>query len=130
MGENGLDGRAVPLASPDLASRLTKFVQAAASIGQIKKGANEATKALNKGQAALVLLAADAEPLEILLHLPLVCEDKNVIFVFMDSKVALGRACGVTRPVIAAAILQGAANDSSKDTQLKALQNEIETLPI
>lgn len=35
-----------------------------------------ATKGLNRGIAELVVLAADTEPLEILLHLPLVCEDK------------------------------------------------------
>jgi len=45
-------------------------------------------------------MAADAEPLEIILHLPLLCEDKNVPYVFVKSKAALGRACGVTRPVI------------------------------
>jgi hypothetical protein len=35
-----------------------------------------ATKTLNRGQAELIILAADTEPLEILLHLPLLCEDK------------------------------------------------------
>lgn len=35
-----------------------------------------ATKALNRGISEFVVLAADAEPLEILLHLPLLCEDK------------------------------------------------------
>ena len=35
-----------------------------------------ATKALNRGLAEFVVMAADAEPLEILLHLPLLCEDK------------------------------------------------------
>lgn len=35
-----------------------------------------ATKGLSRGVAELVVLAADSEPLEILLHLPLVCEDK------------------------------------------------------
>ena len=28
-------------------------------------------------------MAADAEPIEILLHLPLLCEDKNVPYVFV-----------------------------------------------
>ncbi|MFN9907739.1 MAG: ribosomal L7Ae/L30e/S12e/Gadd45 family protein, partial [bacterium] len=42
----------------------------------MKKGANESTKALNRGLADLVVLAADTEPLEIILHLPLLCEDK------------------------------------------------------
>lgn len=35
-----------------------------------------ATKALNRGVAEFIVMAADAEPLEILLHLPLLCEDK------------------------------------------------------
>ena len=49
---------------------------------QIKKGANEATKTLNRGIAELIVMAADATPLEILLHLPLLCEDKvNLIYI-------------------------------------------------
>jgi U4/U6 small nuclear ribonucleoprotein SNU13 len=61
---------------------------------QLKKGANEATKTLNRGISEFVVLAADTEPLEILLHLPLLAEDKNVPYVFVPSKQALGRACG------------------------------------
>lgn len=45
-----------------------------------------ATKALNRGLAEFIVMAADAEPLEILLHLPLLCEDKNVPYVFVRSK--------------------------------------------
>ena len=47
---------------------------------------NQATKTLNRGQSEFVVLAADAEPLEILLHIPLLCEDKNVPYVFVRSK--------------------------------------------
>ncbi len=43
---------------------------------KVKKGANEATKTLNRGIAELILIAADTTPLEIVLHLPLLCEDK------------------------------------------------------
>src|SRR5260221_11583724 len=35
-----------------------------------------ATKTLNRGIAEFIILTADTEPLEILLHLPLLCEDK------------------------------------------------------
>ena len=52
------------------------LVQQACNYKQLKKGANEATKSLNRGIAEFIVLAADAEPLEILLHLPLLCEDK------------------------------------------------------
>ena len=92
----------------------------------MKKGANEATKALNRGQAEFVILASDAEPLEILLHIPLLCEDKNVPYVFVQSKQALGRACGVSRPVISACVTQ---NEGSQiKPQIITIQQEIEKL--
>ena len=94
--------KAYPLAEQALTTKILNLVQQAANYKQLRKGANEATKTLNRGQAEFVILAADSEPLEILLHIPLLCEDKNVPYVFVRSKQALGRACGVSRPVIAA----------------------------
>ena len=41
-----------------------------------------ATKTLNRGISEFIVMAADTEPLEILLHLPLLAEDK-VIYVFV-----------------------------------------------
>jgi U4/U6 small nuclear ribonucleoprotein SNU13 len=73
-------------------------------------------------------MAADAEPLEIVLHLPLLCEDKNVPYVFVSSKVALGRACGVSRPVIAASVTTNEGSDLKP--QIISLVNQIEKLLI
>eukprot|EP00401_Gymnodinium_catenatum_P083383 CAMPEP_0117499306 /NCGR_PEP_ID=MMETSP0784-20121206/22177_1 /TAXON_ID=39447 /ORGANISM="" /LENGTH=82 /DNA_ID=CAMNT_0005294449 /DNA_START=83 /DNA_END=327 /DNA_ORIENTATION=+ len=79
--EEEVNPKAYPLAKENLTVTILDLVQQAANYKQLKKGANEATKTLNRGTAELVILAADAEPLEILLHLPLVCEDKNVPYV-------------------------------------------------
>jgi U4/U6 small nuclear ribonucleoprotein SNU13 len=87
--------------------------QQAMNYKQLKKGANEATKTLNRGICEFVIMAADTEPIEILLHLPLLAEDKNVPYVFVPSKQALGRACGVSRPVIACSVT------TSEGSQLK-----------
>ena len=73
-------------------------------------------------------MAADAEPLEILLHLPLLCEDKNVPYVFVKSKAALGRACGVTRPVIAVSIIQN--EGSQLKSQIQKIKEDVEKLLI
>ena len=94
--------KAYPLADQALTAKILNLVQQATNYKQLRKGANEATKTLNRGQSEFVVLAADSEPLEILLHIPLLCEDKNVPYVFVRSKQALGRACGVSRQVIAA----------------------------
>ena len=73
-------------------------------------------------------MAADAEPLEVLLHLPLLCEDKNVPYVFVPSKLALGRACGVSRAVISCSIL---SNESSGlKSQIDKFRTQIEALLI
>jgi len=64
-------------------------------------------------------MAADTEPIEILLHLPLLAEDKNVPYVFVHSKQALGRACGVSRPVISCSIT------SNEGSQLKEQINKL-----
>ncbi|OWA49919.1 putative NHP2-like protein 1-like protein [Hypsibius exemplaris] len=120
--------KAYPLADPTMTNKVMNLTQQAVNYKQLKKGANEATKALNRGIAELIVLAADAAPLEILLHLPLLCEDKNVPYIFVRSKGALGRACGVSRPVIACAVL---ANEGSQlKSQITDLQQQIEKLLI
>ena len=74
------------------------------------------------------MLAADTEPLEILLHLPLLCEDKNVPYVFVPSKIALGRACGTSRAVISASVT---SNDASElQGQIRTIKDRIERLLI
>ena len=69
--------KAFPLADAQLTVTILDVIQQAANFKQLKKGANEATKTLNRGISELIVMAADAEPLEILLHLPLLCEDKS-----------------------------------------------------
>ncbi|KAL9715408.1 RNA binding protein snu13 [Leucoagaricus gongylophorus] len=117
--------KAFPLASADLTNELLDLVQQATAYKQVKKGANETTKTLNRGIAELIILTADTEPLEILLHLPLLCEEKNVPYVFVPNKAALGRACNVSRPVIAASITSG---DSQLTSQINSAKTKIEKL--
>jgi len=117
-----------PLATANLENKILDLVQQAGHYHQIKKGANEATKAVNRGTAELIVLAADTAPLAILLHLPLLAEDKSVPYVFIGSKVALGRATGVSRPVIAVCIT---SNESSElAPQIRELKLEVERLMI
>lgn len=123
-----MNPKAYPLADTSLTVTILDLVQQAVNYKQVKKGANEATKALNRGIAEFVVLTADTEPLEILLHLPLLCEDKNVPYVFVPSKTALGRACGMSRPVVACAVT---VNEGSQlKPQIQSLQQSIEKLLI
>lgn len=125
---NNENPKAYPLADAQLTISILDIVQQANNYKQLKKGANEATKTLNRGICEFIVLAADTEPLEILLHLPLLAEDKNVPYVFVPSKQALGRACGVSRPVISASVT---TNEGSQlKTSIESLKQNIEKLLI
>ncbi|XP_062552903.1 NHP2-like protein 1 homolog [Armigeres subalbatus] len=118
--------KAYPLADQALTSKIMTLIQQAVNYKQLRRGANEATKTLNRGLSEFIVMAADAEPLEILLHLPLLCEDKNVPYVFVRSKQALGRACGVSRPIVACSVT---INEGSQlKSQIVTIQQEIERL--
>ncbi|KAL1451471.1 hypothetical protein WDU94_005847 [Cyamophila willieti] len=126
--EPAVNPKAYPLAETALTTKILNLVQQALNYKQLRKGANEATKTLNRGLSEFIVLAADAEPLEIVLHLPLLCEDKNVPYVFVRSKQALGRACGVSRPIIACSVTVD--EGSQLKPQIQSIQNEIERLLI
>ena len=120
--------KAFPLADAKMSQAIYDVVQQASNNKQIKKGANEATKALNRGIADLIVLAGDANPIEILLHLPLLCEDKNVPYIFVPSKTALGRASQVSRNVIALAVVQ--SDNKQLSNKVQSVKTEIERLLI
>ncbi|KAI0546024.1 ribonucleoprotein-associated protein [Xylaria scruposa] len=122
------ESAAFPMADPALAQEILDLIQQASHYRQIKKGANEATKSLSRGVSEIVILAGDCTPISILLHLPLLCEDKNVPYVYVPSKVALGRACNVSRSVIAVSITTNEA--SELQNQIRALKDKVERLMI
>lgn len=121
MSEAQVNPKAFPLADAALTNQILDLVQQASHYKQLKKGANEATKTLNRGICEFIIMAADVEPIEIVLHLPLLCEDKNVPYVFVPSKIALGRACGVSRAVVAASVTTNEARE---------LQSQIQTIKL
>ena len=93
---------------------------------QLQKGASEATKTLNRGILEFIVMAADTKPLEIILYLLLLCEDKNVPSVFVHSKQALGWTCEISRPLIACSVT--IREGSQLKQQIQSIQQTIERL--
>src|SRR3990167_2846397 len=91
-------------------------VEAAHASGKIKKGCNEATKALERGKAKMIVIAKDISPPELKMHLPLLAKEKGVPCYTVDSKEELGAAAGMTIPTAAVAIVsEGGKNRAEKD---------------
>ncbi|MFH1316479.1 MAG: 50S ribosomal protein L7Ae [Candidatus Woesearchaeota archaeon] len=109
--------------SKELADKVFEAIEVAKATGKLKKGSNEATKAIERGTAKLVAVAKDVSPPEITMHIPLLCKEKGILFAEVASKEELGAAAGISLGTAAVAIVdEGDAKQLIKDltTKLKA----------
>lgn len=81
-------------------------LQLASQSGSVRKGTNETTKAVERAQAKLVVIAEDVDPPEVVAHLPLICEERKIPYVFVPSKQKIGSATGIDVPAAAASIVE------------------------
>ena len=89
----------------NLVSPILESLRVAVETGKVKRGTNEATKAIERGISKLIIIAEDVEPPEVVAHLPLICEEQNAAYAFVPDKQELGKALGIDVTSAAAAIL-------------------------
>jgi large subunit ribosomal protein L7Ae len=86
--------------------KVLQAIEIASNTGKIKIGTNEATKAIERGSAKLIVFAEDVTPKEIVMHIPPLCEEKKIPFAKVKSKQELGRAAGIDVSTAAVAIIE------------------------
>ena len=89
----------------NLVSPIYESLRVAVETGKVKRGTNEATKAIERGISKLIIIAEDVEPPEVVAHLPILCEEQGAAYAFVPSKQDLGKALGIEVTSAAAAIL-------------------------
>ena len=89
----------------ELIAPILEAVRVASTSGKVKKGTNEATKAIERGTSKLIVIAEDVEPPEVVAHLPILCEEQGAAYAFVPSKGELGKSLGIDITSAAAAIL-------------------------
>ncbi|MDY6817110.1 MAG: 50S ribosomal protein L7Ae [Halobacteriales archaeon] len=89
----------------DLQEQAIEALEVARDTGSVKKGTNETTKAIERGNAELVFIAEDVEPEEIVMHLPELADEKDIPFVFINTQDDVGHAAGLEVGSAAAAIV-------------------------
>jgi len=103
-------------------AKVLEAIEVARTSGKIRKGANETTKAIEKGNAKLVVYAADVTPKEVIMHLPLLCKDKNIPCVEIAKKDDLGAAAGLAVPTAAVAIVKEGDAKAAIEAIARSLQ--------
>ncbi|AEH61112.1 ribosomal protein L7Ae/L30e/S12e/Gadd45 [Methanosalsum zhilinae DSM 4017] len=88
----------------ELVNKALEALEMARDTGKVKKGTNEATKAIERGVTKLTIIAEDVSPEEIIAHIPVLCEEKNTPYIFVKEQKELGAACGIGVACAAVAI--------------------------
>ena len=108
----------------DLTDKVYQVVEVGKESGKIRKGTNEVTKLVERGEAQFVVMAEDVQPEEILAHMPLLCEEKGITYAYVPSKQELGVACGLGKATASIAIL----DPGKAKPMLDDLVNKLRTL--
>lgn len=106
----------------DLVPKILEALSAAKDNGKVKKGVNEATKAIERKTAQLVVVAEDVTPAEIVVHIPMLCKEKGIAYAFVPTKKELGAAVGI--PVGTSAVAVESSGGASE-----AIQDIVKKLP-
>lgn len=91
----------------------------------VRRGVKEVAKAIRKKEKGLVIIAGDISPIDVISHLPVLCEDHDVPYVFVPSREKLGEASMTKRPTsVAMIVFGGKTHDEKQAEDYKDLYNE------
>ena len=108
----------------ELSEKALQVVQVAKDSGKVRKGTNESTKAVERAVARLVLIAEDVDPPQVVAHIPILCEERKIPYLFVPSKLDLGRAAGIDVCCAAVTVLEAGEGARS----LKEVTDSIDQL--
>ncbi len=109
--------------SKEVAEKAYQLVQIARDSGKLRKGTNESTKAIERGIAKLVIIAEDVEPPQIVAHLPILCDERKISYLFVPSKLELGKSSGLTVGSAATSIVEPGDGTGILNELLKTVED-------
>ena len=107
----------------EIAEASYEALRQAKQTGKIRKGTNEATKAIERGIAKLVVISEDVDPPEVVAQLPILCNEMNIPFVFVPQKELLGQAISIDIGAAVACIVEPGDAKDTLDKIIDSLNN-------
>lgn len=82
---------AKPMASKSQAKKIYKLIKKASKEkGYLRAGLRDVQKRIRLGERGICIFAGDVSPIDIMCHMPAVCEDKNIPYCYTPSYKDLG----------------------------------------
>jgi len=95
--------------------------------GRLKKGANEVTKAAERGTAQMIVMAENVNPGELLAHIPMICKEKSIPFIYVNDQAYQAEAAGMSTGTRTAAIAVMSVEKDAMD-RFKEVKSHYETM--
>jgi large subunit ribosomal protein L7Ae len=108
----------------ELVEKVYELVEIVRESGKLKRGTNEVTKIVERGDAKLVIMSEDVSPEEILAHMPVLCDEKSVPYAYVPSKLKLGNAAGLEKSAASVAVVDAGKGKSLFDEIISSI-NEL-----
>ncbi|CAA3005382.1 H/ACA ribonucleoprotein complex subunit 2-like protein [Olea europaea var. sylvestris] len=112
---------AKPLAGKKLCKRTLKLVRRAAEHKCLKRGVKEVVKSIRRGNKGLCVIAGNISPIDVITHVPILCEEADIPYIYVPSKEDLANAGATKRPTCCVLVL-------TKPTKGEIAQDEQEKL--
>lgn len=106
----------------ELVPKILELLSNVGEKGSVKKGVNETTKSIERKSAKLVVIAEDVNPEEVVVHIPILCEEGDVPFAYVKTKEDLGKSIGLGVGTTSVAI-------ENAGSAAEALQDILKRLP-
>ncbi|CAI7739730.1 unnamed protein product [Closterium sp. NIES-54] len=109
---------AKPLADPTFNQKVLQLVKKAAKHkGYLRRGVKEVAKAVRKGERGVCVLGGDVSPIDVISHLPVVCEEANIPYTYVPSRADLGNAAITKRPTSVVLVLPTASKGKPAEVE-------------
>ncbi|XP_058114990.1 H/ACA ribonucleoprotein complex subunit 2-like protein [Magnolia sinica] len=112
---------AKPLAGKKLCKRTLKLVRKASESKCLKRGVKEVVKSIRRGNKGLCVIAGNISPIDVITHVPILCEEAEIPYIYVPSKEDLATAGATKRPTCCVLVL-------TKPTKGELGQEELEKL--
>nr|CAG4648409.1 EOG090X0JRW [Moina brachiata]SVE93391.1 EOG090X0JRW [Moina brachiata] len=89
---------AQPMASRKLTRKIYKLLKKASQQkGYVRNGLKDVQRRIRLGERGIVIFAGDVTPVDIMCHMPAVCEEKSIPYCYTPSRMDLGHSLGLKR---------------------------------
>merc|ERR1712063_169676 len=115
-----------PLASEKQTKKLLRLTKKASKEKKLKRGVKEVVKAIRKNETGLCIIAGDISPIDVITHLPVLCEEAGIPYIYVPTKQELGAASATKRPTSCVLINCHSSFKDAYDECVEAIQSTSE----